>query len=245
MAAVLDAGREAVVSHEAAAALWGLPGFWLGSLDVSRPRRAARGLPMLGELHEPVLLPTSHVTTLDGIPVTSVARTLFDLAGAPGIHEKRIERATDNAISLSPPVLPMLHAMLDELGGRGRPGVGIMRELLSERPLGYVPPASGLEARVIDLLDAAGIATRRQVDLGGENWIGRVDLLVVGARLVVEADSALHHTSKSDRERDARRDEHLRGIGLEVVRITDEQAFRRPWLVAPRVRDAMRVAVTA
>lgn len=245
MGAVLDAGAAAAVSHEAAAALWGLPGFWLGSLDVSRPRSAKRGTPMLGELHEPLLLPTAHLTTVDGIPVTSVPRTIFDLAGSQGISEQRLERAMDNAISLSPPVLPLLHSMLGELGGRGRSGLGIIRELLSQRSLDYVPPASGLEARVIELLADAGIGTRRQVDLGGEHWIGRVDLLVTGTRLVVEVDSALHHTSRSDRQRDSRRDEHLRAAGYEVIRLTDEQAFRRPWEIAPLVRQALREAVAA
>lgn len=245
MTAVLDAGPGAAISHEAAAALWGLPGFWLGSLDVSRRRRAHRGVPMFGELHEPVFLPSTHLTTVDGIPVTSVARTLFDLAGAPGMHEHRVERAVDNALSLSPSVLPLLHAMLGELAGRGRPGVELMRMLLEDRPTGYVAPASGLEARVIDLLAEAGVSTRRQVDLGGEHWIGRVDLVVDGTNVVVEADSALHHTSRTDRQRDARRDELLQAAGFDVVRITDEQAFRRPWVVAPLVQAAVVAAVRA
>lgn len=245
MAAVLDAGPTAAISHDAAAALWGLPGFWLGSLDVSRQRRAKRGGPMLSELHEPTRLPTTHITSVDGIPVTSVPRTLLDLAGAPGINERRLERAVDNAISLSPPVLPLLHSMVTEMAGRGRRGLAIMRGLLAERPPEYVPPASGLEARVIDLLDDAGIATRRQVDLGGEHWIGRVDLVVLNTRLVVEVDSALHHTSRSDRERDARRDEHLRAASYQVIRVTDEEAFRRPWSVAPRVRQALHEAAAA
>ncbi|MGH9165760.1 MAG: DUF559 domain-containing protein [Acidimicrobiales bacterium] len=239
MAAVLDAGAGAVVSHEAAAALWGVPGFWMGSLDVSRPRTCTRVRPNLGELHESRRLAPDHVTACDGIPVTSVARTLFDLAGAPGLSAWRVERAVDNAISLSPPVLPRLHALLGDLASRGRPGITLMRELLDERPVGYVAPASGLEARVIGLLDEAGIATRRQVDLGGDEWIGRVDLLVADAPVVVEADSAIHHTSVGDRRRDHDRDEALAAIGLRVVRVTDEEAFCRPWLVGAKVRAAL------
>lgn len=242
LAAVLDAGPGAVASHEAAAALWELPGFWPGPLDVSRPRSCTRMRPNLGEVHESRRLTTDQTTVHDGIPVTEVARTLFDLAGAPGLSVTRIERAVDNAIARSPSVLPRLHVLLRTLSARGRPGIALMRELLDERPPGYVPPASGLEARVISLLDEASIATRRQVDLGGEHWIGRVDLLVVDASVVVEADSALHHSSLSDRRRDERRDSQLTELGLRVVRVTDEEAFSRPWVVAAKVREAVKAA---
>lgn len=242
MAAVLDVEGGAAVSHEAAAALWGLPGYWPGPLDVSRPRGTTRVRPNLGELHESTWLPAGHVTTVDGIPITGVARTVIDLAGIVDMHPDRLERTMDNAISLSPPVLPMLHRLLLELAGRGRPGIALVRELLEDRPRGYRPPASGLEARVIALLEEAGVETRRQVDLGAEHWIGRVDLMVVGAPVVVEADSVLHHSSKLDRERDERRDRELAAMGLTVVRVTDEEVFRRPWLVARRVLAQIRLA---
>lgn len=242
MAAVLDAGVGAAASREAAAALWGLPGFWPGPLDVTRLRCSGRRRPGVGDAHETGFLPAHHVSTIDNIPVTSVARTLFDLAGVPGMSDRRLVRAVDNAISMSPPVLPRLHSALVELSRRGRPGVAIMRGLLDERPPGYVAPASGLEARVIELLAESGIATRRQVDLGGEHWIGRVDLLVVGRPLVIECDSGLHHTSLSDRARDARRDEELGRLGFGIVRITDEETFHRPWVVAAKVLERLRAA---
>lgn len=242
MAAVLDVHGGAVVSHESAAALWGLPGFWPGPLEVCRPRGTTRTRPNFGELHESTWLPPAHVTTVDGIPVTGVGRTVFDLAGVVGMKPARVERTLENAVSLSPAVLPRLHALLAELAGRGRPGVALMRELLDERPLGYIPPASGLEARVIALLEEAGVATRRQVNLGdGDHWIGRVDLQVIGAPVVVEADSAIHHLSKLDKERDRQRDGKLEATGMTVVRVTDEEAFRRPWLVAPKVLAAVRL----
>ncbi len=98
---------------------------------------------------------------------------------------------------------------------------------------------SGLEARAIALLEEAGIFADRQVDLGGESWIGRVDLRVEEAPVVVEVDSAVHHTSPSDRERDRRRDEQLAELGLTVVRVTEEDVFLRPWAVPLRVAEAI------
>lgn len=239
-AAVLDAGPGAAASHRTAATLWGLPGFDAGRPEVLRPHAADRHRPTLGRLHRTRSLPPHHVTTVDGIPVTTVARTLFDLAAV--LHPARTERTLDNALATSPALLPVLHRMLSELAERGRTGIGVMRQLLVDRLAGYVPPASGLEARLIYLLDEAGIATRRQVDLGGDGWIGRVDLVVVGTNLVIEADSARFHTSRLDRERDERRDADLRAAGYDVLRVTEEEVWYRPTDVVRRVRAALRTA---
>ncbi|HEX2040012.1 MAG TPA: DUF559 domain-containing protein [Acidimicrobiales bacterium] len=241
MAAVLDAVPGSVASHRTAAALWGLPGFRLGSLDVTQPRsRDGMRPPALGTLHEPRLLRPHHCTVLDGIPVTTPARTLFDLAGIE--HPGKVERAVDNALTRSPALLPRLHSMLEELARRGRPGIRAMRRMLAERPAGYIAPASGLESRVIRLLAEVGIEVRRQVDVGGDDWIGRTDLLVVGTRLVVEVDSVRHHTSRLDRERDAARDAAMAAAGLTVVRVSEEDVWTAPQQVVRRVQAVLRRA---
>ncbi|HEX2043069.1 MAG TPA: type IV toxin-antitoxin system AbiEi family antitoxin domain-containing protein [Acidimicrobiales bacterium] len=242
MVALVDAGPGAAVSHESAAALLGLPGYWPGPVEISRQRDAQRGVPMVGQVHESRCLPAHHVTVIDGLRVTTLPRTLFDLAGVRGARFERTKRAVENAVSSNPAVLTGLRRMLDELAARGRPGIADMREILQGWPPGYVPPASGLEARAIALLEEAGIVADRQVDLGGENWIGRVDLRITGAPVVVEVDSVVHHTSPSDRERDQRRDAQLAELGLTVVRITEEDVFVRPWVVPLRVAEAIAAA---
>ncbi|HEX2272514.1 MAG TPA: DUF559 domain-containing protein [Acidimicrobiales bacterium] len=242
MVAMVDAGPTAAVSHESAAALLGLPGYWPGPVEISRRRGPERGLPMVGELHESRYLPDHHLTVLDGLRVTTLPRTLFDLAGVRGARFERTKRAVENAVSRNPAVLPALRRMLPELARCGRPGIADMREILSGWEDGYVPPASGLEARAIGLLEEAGIFADRQVDLGGDSWIGRVDLRVKGAPVVIEVDSAVHHTSPSDRDRDRRRDEQLAELGLTVVRITEEDVFVRPWVVPLGVAEAIDAA---
>ena len=240
MAAVLDAGDAAVASHRTAAALWRLPGFSLYRPEVARLRGTDGGPVLLGRVHEPRSLPGHHTTALEGIPVTTPARTLFDLAGV--LHPHRTERAVDNALAQSPGLLGPLHRMLPELAERGRPGITVMRELLAARPAGYIAPASGVEARAIRILDEAGIPTRRQVDLGGDDWIGRVDLVVVGTDVVVEIDSARFHSSLLDRERDARRDAELALAGRRVVRVTEEEVWHAPGDVVARVEGTRRAA---
>jgi very-short-patch-repair endonuclease len=239
MIALIDAGPSAAVSHESAATLHGLPGYWPGPIEISRPRRAERGAPTVGEVHESRFLPEYHITVLDGLRVTTVPRTLFDLAGVRGARFERTKRAVENAVSHNAAVLPSLRRMLRELAKCGRPGIADMREIVRGWEDDYVPPASGLEARAIAVLEEAGIVADRQVDLGGENWIGRVDLRVQGAPVVVEVDSVVHHTSPSDRERDRRRDEQLAELGITVVRVTEEDVFVRPWAVPLRVGEAI------
>lgn len=210
-----------------------------------RCRSAGSGAPHrwgsnAARLSRPSLLPDHHVTERDGIPVTTLPRTLFDLASCT--HPGRVERAVDTVVSRTPAVLPAMHELLAELGERGRNGIATMRAILDARPAGYVAPASGLEARFIRILPQAGEPSlERQVDVGGHEWVGRVDFVDRGARLLVEIDSASYHSSKLDRERDERRDSALLAAGwAAVVRISEEQVWRRPSEAVAAVRRARR-----
>lgn len=238
MIAVLDAGLAAVISHATAAALWTLPGFSFSMHHVSRPRNRSRCDADVAVLHHPRLLPDSHVTERHGIPVTTLTRTLFDLAGE--VHPARLDRLVETVVGRSPSILPLLHAMLDELGTTGRSGIKVMRAVLARRPPGYVATASGLEARFARILaDAGEPPLDRQVDVGGHEWVGRVDFLDRALKLVVEVDSDIHHSSPLDRARDARRDGRLREAGwATVVRVSDDEVWRHPNHVLARVRAA-------
>src|SRR5205807_1777024 len=91
MAAVLAAGPGAVASHKTAAALWGLAGFPPREVEVTLPHGKYRP-----GCHQSRSLERVDVTTIDGIPVTRVARTLVDLAGA--VSDARLEDAIDDAL---------------------------------------------------------------------------------------------------------------------------------------------------
>ena len=237
MVAVLDAAPGAVVSHGSAALLWRLPGVGSDLVEVSRERGRSGTGTSAALLHQPRALPASHVTERHGIPVTSVARTLFDLAGR--LHPARVERLVDTVVARSPSVLVALRGVLDDLSRPGRTGGAVMRAILEARPDGFVPPASGLEARLARILAGAGEEPLdRQVDVGGHEWVGRVDFLDRRLGIVVEVDSDVHHTSRLDREHDRRRDEALTAAGWRVVRITEDQVWRRPDEAVAKVRAA-------
>jgi very-short-patch-repair endonuclease len=107
-----------------------------------------------------------------------------------------------------------------------------------ERNPDFVAPESELEALFLELVEGYGLAVpERQVDLGdGDSWIGRVDFLFRGARLVVEVDGAEFHDGLADRRRDAERDERLEAAGWTVLRFRWDDVVNRPAAVAHAIR---------
>ena len=238
LAAVLDVGPDACVSHESAAGLWGLPGFAkLPAVVTGRRTRARSGAVLASSLHRPRRLLDGHVVEIDHLAVTTPTRTVFDLAGSPGIHPLRLERVLDTAWARGLVSHSSLHGMLRDLAARGRPGITLMRELLAARPADHRPPESGLEARFQELARRAGFRSfDRQVDIGDEGgWIGRVDFVDRRRGLVVEVDSARYHGSLTDRRRDDARHAALRAAGFSVETFTDHELFHQPDLVAARL----------
>jgi very-short-patch-repair endonuclease len=241
LAAVLSAGLGAAASRRSAAALWRLPGFSPGPIEVTQGRALSVRTPAT-RVHDSNLLPPHQVRMVNGIPVVSVERTVLDLCGSE--HPKRAERALDNALAMEVTTIQKLGLMLAETGRRGRPGTALTRQLLAVRTADYIPPASALEALVVAVLEANGIEQPvRQDRVGGTSApIGRVDFVFRAARLVVEADSRRHHGSWLDVEADHRRDLLLAGAGWSIVRVNWHQLVQEPELFVAAVRAHLRRA---
>jgi hypothetical protein len=181
--------------------------------------------------------PEHHLTVVEGIVTTRVARTLVDLAGV--LHPKRTERAVDSCLGARMLSVASLHATFAELAGRGRKGVAVMRAILAERPDDYVAPESGLEVRFRAILRDAGLPDPvRQLDTGGEDgWVGRADFAYRELSLLMEVDGRAHHSAKLDLDADARRDAALRAAGWRhVERFSSEDVRFRPAEVVACVR---------
>lgn len=246
---VLDAGDHAALAGSSAAAWWGIPGNQLRPIQVARLRDQTNRPARHGRNHEPVLLPPQHIVTLDGVPTVLPARALFDVAGTRRRGAElpwwvdRIARMVDTAWSMRLVSGRSLHAMLDDLAQRGRPGIRVMRQVLESRGLDYVPPASGLESRFEQILVRAGEpALRRQVDTGDDRWIGRVDFRDPALPVIAEIQSERFHSSLIDRQLDAARVRRLEAAGFVVVQVTDTDVWHRPAVVVEQVRAARRVA---
>ena len=238
-ALVLAAGPGAAASHRSAAALLRLPGFPTGPLEVLTPRpQRRRGEP--GIVHRSRALPVAHLTVVDGIVTTRAARTLVDLAGV--LHPVRVERAVENCLRDGLVSLETLRATTLDLATRGRAGISLMRRLLGEHADGGPVPESDLEARFLRLVRASGLPEPvRQLDAGGEAWVGRVDFSYPSVHLVVELDGRRYHSARLNLEADRERDNRLVVSGWRVVRITFAQLRDHPERVVALLRRALEL----
>lgn len=236
--AVLAAKPGAVLSHRSAATLHGIGRFPRTDVDVVEPTYRSSA-PAKEAIHRSTSVPDHHRTEVRGLPVTTVERTVFDLAsqvslkryrrGLPSLRLGQVARALDDAIGGGIAV-QRFQAVHDELAGRGRGGTVVLRGLLEERGVGYVGTESELEDLLVEVLDRFGLPRpARQRNVGGlEDRIGRVDFLYVERRLVIEADGRRNHTALLDREGDAWRDLELAAAGFTVIRVTWRQLQDEP-----------------
>jgi len=226
-AGVLALGDGAVLSHTAAAALWGMLRSGAAT-EVTVPTTAGH-LRRDGILVHRQRLPAAHVTTHRGIPVTTPIRTLLDLAAVASLSvlSKAFEQAQ---VHLHLPPAPLAAEVIARPRRRGN---AKLRRVLA----GSVDPAavrSVLELRFLRMCAVHGIP-RPQVNVRIGIWTP--DFLWSDRRLVVETDGYDFHRTAAARRRDARKDEALRALGLTVVRLTWSDVVERPAATAQRIRD--------
>ena len=216
MAAVLAAGTGAALSHRSAAHLHGLITRSPPFADVTTPRATKR---MAGVTrHRTRQLGEHEVTRTSGIPVTTVARTIVDLAEVA--DRRTVERAAGRA--------EILYGVTPSpINGRR----GATR-------LTHAPDRSRseLERRFKRLCEQAGIAVgEHNAKVHGIE----VDFLWRERRLVVELDGWRYHRSRAAFEDDRARDQALARAGFRVVRFTYRQVTERPEEVARTLRAAL------
>ena len=233
MAAVLWAGPDACISHTTAGALWRLDGVHPRGIEVTVPAHVDRRSSHARVHHS--ALAKQDASTVSAIPVTSVVRTLIDLAAvlAPGPLELAIEDAFRRRLA-TPGALELRAA---ELIGRGRPGSRRLRTLLETRSTGPTT-GSAAEVRLERLLVNGGLpAPRRQHAVTHAGRTIYVDFAYPDRRLAIEFDSLRWHSGRAKLENDAQRRNLLRAAGWEVVTVTHGMLRERARTLA-LVRDA-------
>jgi hypothetical protein len=224
MAAVLAYGPKAALSHRSAAALQGARPDNRPKSDVTLPSRSARPRPGI-DAHASTTVTDEDVTIVDGIPCTTLARTLLDLAEVIG--RQGLERAIDQAEVLR---IFDLRAVEDVLSrAAGRRGAGVLRDALAQ----YDGPTLTdweLEDRFFALCQAAGLPKP-----GVNVWITldggiayKADFVWRAERLIVETDGWGSHGTRRAFENDRRRDRRLLLAGWTVVRFTWRDVEQRP-----------------
>src|SRR4051794_30767868 len=202
--AVLAGSVPTVGSHRSAAAVYEVPGADRSLLEVtSRRWRRSRWSTLV--VHETSALAAEDMTVVDSIPVTTIERTLLDLGAV--CRPETVERAVDAAIRREMTTIDDLVATVRRLGGKGRRGVGVLRQLLELRAPDRRVTESDMETRMLQVLRARGLpepTTQFEVWHNGR-FIARVDAAYVEWRIALEYDSYLWHSNRVERARDNER----------------------------------------
>ncbi|QEC46266.1 DUF559 domain-containing protein [Baekduia soli] len=236
MQIVLVMGPRVVLSHRSAAALWGLRPGGASRVDVTCPSHAGRQARAGVVVHRTRTLAPTEVTASEAIPVTSVARTLVDLAAVVRPHEVR--RAVERADEAELFDLRDVRRILDVL--RGRPGVATLEAVLADAAdHGLAHTRSDLEALFLQLCLDRDIP--RPV-VNGRDGAGEVDFRWPDRRVAVELDGYRWHRSRRAFEADRARSQVLAARGWTLLRVSDRQLVRTPATVALRVTAALRAA---
>jgi very-short-patch-repair endonuclease len=234
LAAVLACGPGAVLSHRSAAVLHGLLDEGGSRFHVIAPNRRGRS-PIGIAAHRDGTLTAEDRVAVGGIPCTSIARTLLDLAGSKdrglrrAITQAEVERKFD---------LGEVEELLRR--SRGRRGVRRLRLGISLHDPREQLTRRELEARFLDLCRRYGL---RLPEVNGHLVIDGLsmmpDFVWRDAGLIVEADSRRVHGTVTAFEKDRRRDQLLTAAGWTVIRVTWRQVIDEPQAISRTVRTLL------
>jgi very-short-patch-repair endonuclease len=246
MAAVLSCGPSAVLTHYSAAALWAIRGERRSTheaagtltVDISVPTRVRRRRKGI-RLHRRRFSGSRDVTRRDGIPATSPACTLIDLANS--LTFEQLETAVNEADKLGLIDPEALRSAVDEHAGAR--GASVLRRVLDCRTFQLTD--SELERHFLRLVRRADLPpprTRQRVSGF------RVDFHWPELGLVVETDGLRYHRTPAQQSRDRQRDQAHLAAGLTPLRFTHAQvAFESAQVVEVlrAVADRQRLALLA
>lgn len=231
MAAVLACGPGAVLSHRAAAFVHGFAPEPRDPVDVTVAAGQPRSRPGI-RVHRSQLTP-NETDTASGIPATTPARTLSDLAATASPRE--LSRAVEEAQVQRRLDRRSLAEAVDHAAGRR--GARALRAAANRSEPSLT--RSEAERRAIELVERANLPRPQS-----NARIGRyeVDLLWPRQRLVAEIDGFAFHGSREAFERDRARDADLTARGYRVLRLTWRQLADEPEAVAARLAAALAVS---
>jgi len=235
LAAVMACGSGTGLGFRAAADLWGIrPASCPSEVVVPEVCRDVPGL----RIHRTRMLAPQDFTVLDGIPVTSVARTILDLAAVlrPADLEVVIDRAERTGLF-------DLNAVVEVLTrANGKKGTHTLKRTLAAYK--HSTQKSELERAFKQLLNQATDITKPSFNavVQGETTTHEVDALWQAQRLAVQLDGFEFHRTRRDREHDAASDADLELAGYRVMRLTWDDVTINGERTLRRLRLAMRLA---
>jgi hypothetical protein len=219
--------RGSVASHRAACHAWALPAAQ-PILEVTGPRwRRARHVGLVA--HETKHFETIDVTVLQhAIPVTRPARTFLDCCAlvARGVLSEHVaEQLLEEAVRRNLADIGLVGVRWEKLGGELRLGGRIAKKIIDRWLPATATTDSRPEARLLHLLDAAGVAPpvpQHRVWLGPDDCFD-LDFAWPDQRVAIEFDSYRYHGGRLKHDRDAQRLLRLGRRGWTVLRVTDAE----------------------
>jgi very-short-patch-repair endonuclease len=227
-AARFACGGDAVVSHRSAACLFGLLPDIGGDVDVTIQGR--NQAPRSGiRRHRVKQLPPEDVTTINGVKVTSVARTICDLAASESPRDT--EHAFQEALFRDKTIDRTIAAVLQrEPRRRGAP---IMRSLLNDPRL----TRSERERRILKLIDQAQLP-RPLTNVHLHGYVA--DVFWPHHNLILEFDGWQGHGHRLAFESNRKRDQVMLAAGLRTLRVTDRQLTNEAVALVARIARTLR-----
>jgi len=232
MAAVLACGPGAALSHHSAAKHLGLIDSSRSRIDVTVPSRAGRKRRKGIQIHRSSTLRPTDVTIVDGIPTTTVARTLFDLAEVSA--QRRLERALDQAEIEEVLDVVALFEQIEHNAARVRAAAALGRVLV-RHIAGSTATDTKIGERLLAASRRAGLPdpeVQPWLDLQDGGPPIKPDFLWRAQRLIVETDGFKFHRGRAAFERDRRRDQRATAAGFRPLRVTWRQLEDAPTLEA-------------
>lgn len=235
MKTVLATWPGAVLSHESAAVLHRFPFVDSKKITVSHHSRTTHDFPqvLVRRNHD---LDDWHVTTVDGIRVTTVARTIVDLAADRSV--RHIGAILDRLVSDNRVDIFEVDAVMAATGRRGKPGTTTMREVLDAR-IGEDHSASELERRGRKIIENAGLPM--PIPEYPIPWtVGRrFDDAYPDRKIAIEWDSMRFHGQKAAFEADRIRGRDATLNGWVILRFTWEDIHLRPHVIVEALQSLL------
>ena len=234
MAAVLAGGGDALLSHRDAVALWEVGDFTGPRIEITVPGLGSRHRSGI-RFHRTRRLSEIERATVRSIPVTSVERTIIDVAASlppRRVREIYLEAERRRLLDLE---------LLSHLAHQSvfRRGVGSVRRLLREDTRTLARTRSALEVQFLDFCREEGMP-EPEVNVWLHGYL--VDAYWPQAGLVVELDGYEYHRGRGAFERDRERIGDLRLAGITVIPITHRRLTRQRRRVAEILHKATRAA---
>ncbi len=230
-AAVLACGQGALLSHHSAAAVWRIRPRTNGGVDVTIVGRdAGRDRPGI-HAHRAACLDRRDVRSHGGIPLTSAARTLLDVA--PRLSTRSLELAFDEALVRGLMTLEAIEGVTARYPKRR--GAARLQELARpDRPTTVT--RSEAEERFLAMIRRAHLP-EPEVNARLGRFVA--DFLWRDERVLVEIDGYDYHRGRAAFERDHERDAEHQRHGYTVIRVTWRQLESEPESVLVRVATAL------